>query len=522
MRPPPEELKAAVEALQRQQEAKEVVRKYQQGFGKPIISAEFQGYRLVAVSNRIKWSANWRWFTDFLLDHMKDSIGREWATKAQQRGLDHPIFRWLRRMNDLVPPRKPSGAQDIQYKEIGFLTSVFRLGYSLYLIDHHDQLDKRLISRLRVTREFPAAYYETIIAAAFATAGAKIRMAETGGTAARTPEFWATLRSGKRYAVEAKCKSRWKTDISVTSKAFQDELRQWLRDQVYRASGKGLQNAVYCFELAIPLPLDEAAWRVIHQLVKDALLEAEEITVKGHPAVPAYVLVTNNTHIANDDASGFSMVAMLEGFRLETFRNGAQVPIDTAFEWRDEHRDITWVVDCLAEIERVPSTFDGTPPEFVIAAREGRSHIKIGQMLEIAQPDGSKFVGILRDIVSHGAKAHVVMEGDEGNSFITEIGLNADEAAAAEHYGDAVFGKAKKRDKKREDILDLYDWFLEIYSQYDQAALLRQIPNHLEREQIASLPLAQMRVRVAREVTKAAFHHTLKSRAQSPVAESDK
>ncbi len=83
----------------RDHEASELVRQYQQGFGRPIISAELKGARIVAVSKRIKWSTKWRWFPDFLLDHVKDTLGRQWGMEAQQRKLDHPLFRWLARMN---------------------------------------------------------------------------------------------------------------------------------------------------------------------------------------------------------------------------------------------------------------------------------------------------------------------------------------------------------------------------------------------------------------------------------------
>lgn len=509
---PPAELVAAVKEAERLNEAAELVRQYQQGFGKPIISVEQKGYRIVAVANRVKWSRGWLWFTDFLLDHLKDSIGREWGTQAVRDSLQHPLFRWLRRMNEYMQSQQVTGLNSFRSEEIGFLTSVFRLGYALYLIDHHDQLDPTLIKRLRSTSQFRAAYYETLIAAAFAVSGAKINMAEHAHLSETVPEFWATGKSQRRYAVEAKCKDAWRCTPDPAATDFKGELRQWIRDKIYRASKKKLKDAVYCFELSIPNELDVDQWKAVQATVKEALAEAEGITVKGVPALPAYVIVTNHGHLVNDDAKGLTTVAMLHGFRLENLVDGVELPLETAMEWHDAHRDIHWVLKCMEEIQRIPATFDGTPAEFAWAEHEGRRVLRIGQALEINFPDGPDLRGILRDVCSHGSEAHVVIETVDGQHHIASIPLTPEEAEAARMYGDAVFGKPEKRRKNLgDDPLALYDWFLEVYSRYDRDALLRQIEGHFLLEEISKLPLEELLVRVAREVTKAAVNQAQRS-----------
>ena len=89
------EFETAARAALGAHEASEIIRRYQQGFGRPIISVEMDGFRLVAVGKTIKWSKGWRFFTDFLLDHLKDTIGRPWATQALREGKTHPVFTWL-------------------------------------------------------------------------------------------------------------------------------------------------------------------------------------------------------------------------------------------------------------------------------------------------------------------------------------------------------------------------------------------------------------------------------------------
>ena len=60
-------------------DAERVQRERQQGLGKPIISVDFNGRRLVAVKNRLLHSRHWLTFQDFLLDYIKVAIGSEWG-----------------------------------------------------------------------------------------------------------------------------------------------------------------------------------------------------------------------------------------------------------------------------------------------------------------------------------------------------------------------------------------------------------------------------------------------------------
>ena len=77
-------------------QAAQVQRQRQQGLGRPIISAESNGYRLVAVKNRLHYSKNWKTFHDFLINYLKSVMGRDWgnAEIAKPAELRHPIGIW--------------------------------------------------------------------------------------------------------------------------------------------------------------------------------------------------------------------------------------------------------------------------------------------------------------------------------------------------------------------------------------------------------------------------------------------
>jgi hypothetical protein len=48
---------------------------------KSIISASFEGQRLIAVGNNVFWSERWKTFPDFLCDYIKDRFGASWWTE---------------------------------------------------------------------------------------------------------------------------------------------------------------------------------------------------------------------------------------------------------------------------------------------------------------------------------------------------------------------------------------------------------------------------------------------------------
>src|SRR5271156_6979312 len=60
-------------------QATRLQRERQQGLGKPIISAEVGGTRLVAIGNRLVYSEKFKTFQDFLGEYIKGVLGADWA-----------------------------------------------------------------------------------------------------------------------------------------------------------------------------------------------------------------------------------------------------------------------------------------------------------------------------------------------------------------------------------------------------------------------------------------------------------
>ena len=89
-------LMAGFDKARARADAQRVQRERQQGLGKPIISVDFNGRRLVAVKNRLLHSRRWLTFQDFLLDYIKIAIGSEWGNAEIAKPLEqrHPILVW--------------------------------------------------------------------------------------------------------------------------------------------------------------------------------------------------------------------------------------------------------------------------------------------------------------------------------------------------------------------------------------------------------------------------------------------
>lgn len=197
---------------------------------------------------------------------------------------------------------------------------------------------------------------------------------------------------------------------------------------------------------------------------------------------------------------------MLFAFRVSNwFDSGTEMDAETAFESHDAHRDMHVIFKCLEEIDAIPQTFDGSTKFVDEAGNDLLIGVRVGSRIEYPDKNGEPRVGCVYDMCSTGNEAYASVES-EGDHHIVKVPLLPHEAEAAERYGDAVFGKPEeKRQDLKGDPLLLYDWFLKIYEKYDRDALLMQIKDHPQVQEFADLTLDELRVRAAREVTKAAI-----------------
>ena len=482
--------------------ASELVRKTQQGHGGKIISTMVGEQRILSVGKRVFWSKDWRTFPDFLIHYLRSTLDVGWNAEPKPTTASHPLTQWIQNVR-LTP--LASTVPDLAATRSRYYVYVSRLAYALYLLERNAHLPKSLIARLGNAEDFLPAFVETICASAFALAGFKIDVAEVGRSEKSTPEFYATSLSGKRYAVEAKRRRTWRSPFAVESEEFRREFRAWLLGKLIKCCRKGLDNPVFWIELSLPGAINESEWLSITLWTRDVLREAEHAVVeRGLARTAAYVVVTNSVHVdAGSDLLGD--FAYLHGFLLQKPWFNESTDLETAFDLYDEHRDLFWVLRCMGEVQSFPETFDGSPACLEDGASSLGSRLRLGSRMRISDHSGVQRDGEIVDVASTGGSAVLVLKEADGSHAVVSAKLTEQEELAAKAYGDAVFGKPAGPRRLPSDPISLYDQVLETYAAFDREALLKHVSNHPLLSEYSGMPLADLRVRVSREICKAMY-----------------
>ncbi len=186
--------------------AKEAQCVAQQGLGRPIISAEIGGRRVVAVRNKLYYIQG-KTFGDYL----RDVLDPAWGNTELKKPLRdrHPILQWYDSICNFQRRSGLTGDSVVQVEGNGASSAWLRLAYDLYALDHNAELQKKLVGRLKNLDMFPGARYETYVAAAMIRAGFDIVFEDEDDRSATHCEFVATCKtSGNMYSVEAKHRNR--------------------------------------------------------------------------------------------------------------------------------------------------------------------------------------------------------------------------------------------------------------------------------------------------------------------------
>ena len=110
-RPSPESVRLLQLEAERQS-AREHRRRLMQGLGRPILSAEVNGYRLVWVGGGCLWSKKWRTFHDFLLSYITHVLTKAWADAEFKKDetARHLLIRWYEKLcayQNVFPRHRP-------------------------------------------------------------------------------------------------------------------------------------------------------------------------------------------------------------------------------------------------------------------------------------------------------------------------------------------------------------------------------------------------------------------------------
>ena len=468
-----------------QHQAREKQRQEQQGLGKPIISTELNGIRVVAVGNTVMYSDKWKTVFDFLGDYLRSKLGEKWGNAELAKPLAdrHPVLVWydhlcrLQRETIKVPGQVHSAPMT------GAAAAWFNLAYDLYCLEHNAKLQTKLLERLRKPDLFPGARYEVYVAGTLSRAGFEIEFEDEDDRESTHVEFTATCKkSGKKYSVEAKQRNIG-TDPKIASRQFR------LGRLLQRALRKSAAHSRIVF-LGIDVPDtfgpdDSTIPSYLAQALKD-LRRFEGLTFNGAPLPPAYLVITNRPYDHNLEGADTKCAALFEGFQIPNFKMdvGFAGP-RAAHHARLAHGDMHQLAASMQKHSEIPVTFDGQAPELAFANQTPR--LIVGERYVVPDGQGKEQHGTLTQAVVMGSNAMGIYALDNVQSVIASTPLTEAELAAYKRHPDTFFGVDHKASGSLKTPLDAFDFFMDGYRETPRDRLLELMANAPDHKHLAKL-----------------------------------
>jgi hypothetical protein len=456
---PPEVLQAMEE-----HKARELQREQQQGLGRPIISTDFQGYKVVAIGSAVHWG-KWKTFFDFLSDYIRSVLGSDWGNAEIAKPLNerHQIMRWYDavchyQQKTITEPGKVHTAP-----MIGATAAYFGLAYNIYLLAHNVELQRKLVARLKNPDQFQGAYYETLVAAWFILSGFELTLENEADVSDSHCEFSAkSKRTGGMYSVEAKSRGPNKDHLDVGT-------------QLAKALHKTAANQrIVMIDVNVPDNPSRSADVWLAEVMGALQRREPTLTVNGHPAPPAFVVVTNHPYHYDLEGPTRGMAVLAGGFKIPDFGLGGRLTtVREAFETKQKYADIFALVDAIRNY-RIPSTFDGEVPEFAFSDAERRW--KIGERYDL--PDAEpRAMGVLTTATVSTAEkvTYLAFQLDDGRNIIMTAPMSDAEISAYTAHPDTFFGVVRPVGKRLENPLELFEWLYENYRNTPRETLLEHM-----------------------------------------------
>jgi hypothetical protein len=461
------------------------------GLGRPPISLEFNGYRLVAVGPELHWSKAWKTFPDFLMDYFKKVMGSEWGEAQLKKPWDqrHILFMWYAMVCEYQKTVIMTQGQPTESAMTGAVCGVLWLTYGLYLLRHNAEIQLRLLQRLRAADPVNifGALQEVIIAAAMIRAGFELELENEADGSETHCEFTATSKfTGNKFSVEVK--------VCNPGTSGKNDGRPRTFRQLSNALSKAAKHPrIVCIELNRPASGDGGP-QVAEQLIKREMRRIREnennLRINGQPSPPAYVVLSNFPFRYDLQGSGYMRAALLEGLKIPGL-NGEAVAFRSPralSEFRASHVDPFRFVQTLVTMQ-IPSTLDGELPAKAFGDTDTASQLLVGERYLVKDADG-------RDVAGELVQARV-LEGErnvfglfrlaDGSSVSCQIPISDAELKVYRESPDTFFGVYEPKAQPK-DPGEWYEWFLSTYQKTPREGLLRFLADQADIETLRDCP----------------------------------
>jgi hypothetical protein len=479
----PPDVEKFVQQMFAKHKAERVQREKQQGLGKPIVSWDHNGTRMVTVGNTVYHSKEWGTFQDFLRFFLVDTFGRDWFQSEIRKAENdrHPVLQWHEMMKaNMAKHGKKSGAV-YTVPASGAHRAFMHLAYNIYLIAHHaepeqlQQLLGALIGKLKSSRldDFIGKLFETYAAAAFLKAGFQLEYKELNKSAESTVEFVATYpTTGRKFSVEVKSRVRQPNEDELV----EDYKRLRVANKLNRALAKNADHErVVMIEVNVA---DQPSGERIEgwlQSAVDQVRHAEKMPTPDGSAKPsAYVFMTNHSFHNNLNSFDAGVQFIGAGCNIPDF--GTDVVFDSlagALNSEERHKEILALADSMREHYNIPNTFDGENPVFAFNPEAQQYRLKIGQIYKVPDAEGKETDGRLVEAI--------VTENDKSFHGVFEVSgqfrhirgpLTDMEFEAWKLHPETFFGEIRKGTKQVSNWLEMARFMFETYQHTKREVLI--------------------------------------------------
>ena len=458
-------------------------REKQQGYGRPIISVQVGGQRVVAVGNKVLTSKRWLTFHDFLREFLIGQLGGDWfkAELAKAVEQQHQIVRWYTQA--IADAKRNSIKIENVYSGpmTGAQRAILNLAYNIYLIAHHAEPAKvgallaTFIERLKSDRSdaFIGKLFETYAAAAFLKAGFTLDYEDESDGDSSHVEFVATYpKTGRKFSVEVKARNR-----TVAEDGPVDDIKRLrVASKLNRALAKKADHTrVVMIEVNVPDVLKEWGLEGWPSAALAQIRQNEKLTAPDGSEKPrAYVLVTNHAFHNNLEAADVGIQALAVGSGIPDF--GPDVGfsrLKAVLESEERHQEIFALIDSIRDHETIPSTFDGENPELAFQPKTDVPPLRFGECYLIPGPDGKEVVGRLTDAVVDETKKSVMgIYSTANGSFMATTPLTEAEFAGWKRHPETFFGEIREAPTQSKNWLETAKFMYETYRRSSRENLL--------------------------------------------------
>lgn len=265
---------------------------------KPLISALHQGQQFVVVGNEIHFSEKWKTFPDCLFDYVKRVFGNDWwnTELSKSEANRHHVVQWCVHLGHLQGQQEPDPDGRFGIVPDGLAEAYRNLGYDLYVVRHHQQLQARLVNRLKQRGQFQGARHELFVVATLIRAGFDIEFEKETGVSIPHPELVAVhRRTGNAIGVEAKSAHRPGVLGFPGEREGIDELKLGIHRKLNAAAAQAGSHPLAIF-LELNLPPTFVSARI--PSLREEIREVVATIASEHDGVWPFglVFITNYPH----------------------------------------------------------------------------------------------------------------------------------------------------------------------------------------------------------------------------------